>query len=171
TICPSARRSRRWNRPTSSTSAPFISTTRPSFRWLAPRAWRKHIGRIISEESKRADEQNKDQGQPQDPKIVTPSGEPAPPPPPSNRRYIVIGVVVLLAIAAGLFYWHSTYTEDTDDAQVDGNLYQISSRIAGHVVAVNVSDNQMVKKGDVLAEIDPADYQVALDQAEADLAA
>jgi len=118
-----------------------------------------------------ADEQNKDQGQPQDPKIVTPSGEPAPPPPPSNRRYIVIGVVVLLAIAAGLFYWHSTYTEDTDDAQVDGNLYQISSRIAGHVVAVNVSDNQMVKKGDVLAEIDPTDYQVALDQAEADLAA
>jgi membrane fusion protein, multidrug efflux system len=98
--------------------------------------------------------------------------EPAPPPPqPSNRRYIVIGVIVLLAIAAGSFYWHSTYTEDTDDAQVDGNLYQISSRIAGHVVAVNVSDNQMVKKGDVLAEMDPTDYQVAVDQAEADLAA
>jgi membrane fusion protein, multidrug efflux system len=116
------------------------------------------------------DDKNKEQGE-QEPKIVTPSGEPAPPPQRSNRRYIVIGVIVLLVIAAGLFYWHSTYTEDTDDAQVDGNLYQISSRIQGHVVAVNVSDNQMVKKGDVLAEIDPTDYQVAVDQAEADLAA
>src|SRR6185437_2051191 len=53
TICPSARRSPRWNRPTSSTSAPFISTTRPSFHWRALLGWRKHIGRIISEESKR----------------------------------------------------------------------------------------------------------------------
>jgi membrane fusion protein (multidrug efflux system) len=117
-----------------------------------------------------ADEQNKDQGQ-QEPKIVTPSGEPAPPaPPPSNRRFIIIGVVVLLVIGAAFFYWRSTYTEDTDDAQVDGNLYQISSRIQGHVVKVDVDDNQMVKAGQVLVEVDPADYQVALDQAEADLA-
>jgi len=109
-----------------------------------------------------ADEQNKEQAQPE------PKSEPAPP---SNRRFIVIGVIVLLVLAGVFFYWRSTFTEDTDDAQVDGNLYQISSRIQGHVVQVNVSDNQMVKKGDVLAEIDPADYQVALDQAEADLAA
>ena len=119
-----------------------------------------------------ADEQNKDQGQASqsDAKSVTPASEAAPPAPASNRRFIVIGVVVLLVIGAVFFYWRSTFTEDTDDAQVDGNLYQISSRIQGHVVQVNVSDNQMVKKGDVLAEIDPADYQVALDQAEADLA-
>ena len=97
--------------------------------------------------------------------------QPEPPAPPSNRRFIVIGVVVLLVLGAAFFYWRSTFTEDTDDAQVDGNLYQISSRIQGHVVAVNVSDNQMVKKGDVLAEIDPTDYQVTVDQAEADLAA
>jgi len=109
-----------------------------------------------------ADEQNKEQAQPE------PKSEPAPP---SNRRFIVIGVIVLLVLAGVFFYWRSTFTEDTDDAQVDGNLYQISSRIQGHVVKVNVSDNQMVKQGDVLAEIDPADYQVALDQAEADLAA
>ncbi len=118
-----------------------------------------------------AEDQNKEQGQPES-KIVTPSGEPAPAPAqqPSNRRFIVIAVVVLLVIGASFFYWRSTFTEDTDDAQVDGNLYQISSRIQGHVIAVNVSDNQMVKKGDVIAEIDPSDYQVALDQAEADLA-
>jgi membrane fusion protein, multidrug efflux system len=116
-----------------------------------------------------ADEQNKEQGQ--EAKTVTPASEPASPAPSSNRRFIVIGVIVLLVLGAAFFYWRSTFTEDTDDAQVDGNLYQISSRIQGHVIAVNVSDNQMVKKGDMLAEIDPTDYQVAVDQAEADLAA
>ncbi len=116
-----------------------------------------------------ADEQNKEQSQP-DRQSATPAAEPAPPPPPSNRRFIVIGVIALLVIGAVFFYWRSTFTEDTDDAQVDGNLYQISSRIQGHVVNVYVSDNQMVKKGDLLVQVDPADYQVALDQAEADLA-
>jgi membrane fusion protein (multidrug efflux system) len=92
------------------------------------------------------------------------------PPPSSNRRFIVIGVVVLLVLGAAFFYWRSTFTEDTDDAQVDGNLYQVSSRITGHVVKVYVDDNQAVKAGDPLADVDPTDYQVALDQAQADLA-
>jgi membrane fusion protein (multidrug efflux system) len=87
-----------------------------------------------------------------------------------NRRLVVIGVVLLLALAAAFFYWRSTFVEDTDDAQVDGNLYQISSRIAGQVVKVTVDDNQTVQAGQLLAEIDPADYQVALDQAQANLA-
>jgi membrane fusion protein (multidrug efflux system) len=117
-----------------------------------------------------AEDQDKNQGQPES-KIVTPSGEPAPPPPAnSNRRFIVIGVILLLVIGAVFFYWRSTFTEDTDDAQVDGNLYQVSSRITGHVIKVYVDDNQTVNVGDPLAEIDPTDYQVALDQAEADLA-
>jgi len=108
----------------------------------------------------------------QESKIVTPSGEPAPPPPPAsnNRRSIVIVVILLLVLGAAFFYWRSTFTEDTDDAQVDGNLYQVSSRITGHVVKVYVDDNQTVQAGDLLAEIDPTDYQVALDQAKADLA-
>ena len=87
-----------------------------------------------------------------------------------NRRLVVIGVVLLLALAAAFFYWRSTFVEDTDDAQVDGNLYQISSRIAGQVVKVTVDDNQTVQAGQLLAEIDPTDYQVALDQAQANLA-
>jgi membrane fusion protein, multidrug efflux system len=119
-----------------------------------------------------AEDQDKDKGQ-QESKIVTPSGEPAPPAPPppnSNRKSIVIGVVLLLIVAAAFFYWRSTFTEDTDDAQVDGNLYQVSSRITGHVVKVYVDDNQTVQAGQLLAEIDPTDYQVALDQAQADLA-
>jgi len=87
-----------------------------------------------------------------------------------GRTFIVIGVVLLLVLAAVFFYWRSTFTEDTDDAQVDGNLYQISSRISGQVVKVTVDDNQTVQAGQLLAEIDPTDYQVALDQAQANLA-
>jgi membrane fusion protein (multidrug efflux system) len=100
------------------------------------------------------------------------ASEPAPPPPPasSNRKSIVIGVILLLVLGAAFAYWRSTFTEDTDDAQVDGNLYQVSSRITGHVVKVYVDDNQTVTAGQLLAEIDPTDYQVALDQAQADLA-
>ena len=96
--------------------------------------------------------------------------EEAPPPRSSNRRSIVIIVVLLLVVGAIFFYWRSTFTEDTDDAQVDGNLYQVSSRITGHVIKVYVDDNQTVQAGQLLAEIDPTDYQVALDQAEANLA-
>lgn len=88
----------------------------------------------------------------------------------SRRKLIIIAVVVLLAIGAALFYWHSTFTEDTDDAQVDGDLYQVSARVAGQVIKVYVQDNQAVKAGDLIAEIDPKDFQVALEQAQANLA-
>ena len=102
-------------------------------------------------------------------KVVTEAPEP-PPPPSSSRRFIVVGVILLLVLGAVFMYWRSTFTEDTDDAQVDGNLYQVSSRVAGHVVKVYVDDNQTVQAGQLLVEIDPTDYQVALDQAQADLA-
>jgi membrane fusion protein (multidrug efflux system) len=87
----------------------------------------------------------------------------------SRRKLILFAVVALLVIGAGLFYWHSTFTEDTDDAQVDGDLYQVSSRVTGQVIKVYVEDNQKVQAGDLLAEIDPKDYQVALEQAQANL--
>jgi membrane fusion protein (multidrug efflux system) len=88
----------------------------------------------------------------------------------SGRKFIVIAVIILLVIGASIFYWRSTFSEDTDDAQVDGDLYQVSSRVTGQVVKVYVEDNQQVKIGDPIAEIDPRDYQVAVEQAEADLA-
>jgi membrane fusion protein (multidrug efflux system) len=88
----------------------------------------------------------------------------------SGRKFIVIAVIILLAIGAGIFYWRSTFTEDTDDAQVDGDLYQVSSRVTGQVVKVYVEDNQEIQAGQPIAEIDPRDYQVALEQAEANLA-
>ncbi|WP_263384296.1 HlyD family secretion protein [Granulicella arctica] len=98
------------------------------------------------------------------------NNEAEPPAKKSRRRFIIIAVVVLLVLIAGLFYWHSTFSEDTDDAQVDGDLYQISSRIAGQVIKVYVEDNQRVEVGAPIADIDPRDYQVALEQAQARLA-
>ncbi len=99
-----------------------------------------------------------------------PDKEPEPPKKKSNRKWIIIAVVILLVLIAGLFYWRSTFTEDTDDAQVDGNLYQVSSRVAGQVTRVYVSEEQFVNKGDPIAELDPSDFQVALEQAQANLA-
>jgi membrane fusion protein (multidrug efflux system) len=87
----------------------------------------------------------------------------------SGRKFIVIAVIILLVIGAGIFYWRSTFSEDTDDAQVDGDLYQVSSRVTGQVIKVYVEDNQEIKVGDPIAEIDPRDYQVALEQAQANL--
>jgi membrane fusion protein (multidrug efflux system) len=88
----------------------------------------------------------------------------------ARRKFIIIVVVLLLVLVAGFFYWRSTLTEDTDDAQVDGDLYQVSARVSGQIIKVNVTDNQEIKQGDVIADIDPRDYQVALEQAEAQLA-
>jgi membrane fusion protein (multidrug efflux system) len=94
----------------------------------------------------------------------------APPKNNSTRRLIIIAVVAVLVIGAALFYWRSTFTEDTDDAQVNGNLYQVSSRVTGQVIHVDVEEEQFVHVGDPIAEIDPKDSQVALEQAEANLA-
>ena len=88
-----------------------------------------------------------------------------------RRRTLIIIIAVVVVIAAGLLLWRylSSY-ESTDDAQADVHLYPVSARISGYVIAVNVNDNQWVNKGDVLVEIDPTDYQVALAQAQANLA-
>lgn len=94
-------------------------------------------------------------------------------PPPKNnstKKLIGLAVVLVLIIGAALFYWRSTYSEDTDDAQVDGNLYQVSSRVSGQVIHVDVEEQQFVHAGDPIAEVDPKDYQVALEQAQANLA-
>ena len=90
--------------------------------------------------------------------------------PQSRRRGIVIVVVVILVLAAVGIWWRSTYSESTDDAQVNGHLLQVSSRIAGQVAKVYVDENQVVKAGDLIAELDPSDYKVAVENAEAALA-
>lgn len=92
------------------------------------------------------------------------------PVPPTRKRFFIIGAVVLVLLGVGLYWWHSTYYESTDDAQIDGNLVQISARIKGYISKVNVQDNQQVQQGQVLVEIDPRDAQASLEQAEGSLA-
>jgi membrane fusion protein, multidrug efflux system len=85
------------------------------------------------------------------------------------RNRLIIGGIVALALLVGLLlYFHNR--ESTDDAQVDGHITPIASKIYGRISKVFVTDNQQVKAGQVLAQIDPADYQAAVDQAKAALA-
>jgi membrane fusion protein (multidrug efflux system) len=88
-----------------------------------------------------------------------------------RRRRLLIVVTSLAVIVVAVFLWRylSSY-ESTDDAQADVHLYPVSARVSGYVIAVNVDDNQWVQKGTVLVEIDPKDYEVAVSQAQANLA-
>jgi membrane fusion protein (multidrug efflux system) len=79
----------------------------------------------------------------------------------------IIGAVILMG-AIG-FWLYSRGYESTDDAQVDGHLNGVTARIDGDVKGVNVEENQSVKAGDLLVEFDPRDYQVAVEQAQAQL--
>jgi len=88
---------------------------------------------------------------------------------PRLRMFLIIGFIVLLV--AGFFLWrYFTSYEDTDDAQIDGYLNSISARISGHVTRLLIQDNQYVDAGTPLVQIDPTDYQVALERAKADYA-
>ncbi|MEN3339868.1 MAG: rane fusion protein multidrug efflux system [Acidobacteriota bacterium] len=80
----------------------------------------------------------------------------------------VVAVVLLAAIV--FFVWRSSGKQSTDDAQIDGHITQVSARVGGTVVKVNVTDNQVVAAGAVLVELDPGDYQVAVERAKAELA-
>ena len=88
---------------------------------------------------------------------------------PKVWRLLIVGGVVLVAVLAGLFFYYHN-RESTDDAQVDGHITPIASKIYGRVAQVMVDDNQPVKAGQVLVKIDPRDYQASLDQAKAQLA-
>jgi len=81
---------------------------------------------------------------------------------------IFAGLVLIVAV---FFLWRylASY-ESTDDAQIDGHVNSVSARVSGHVLKLNVQDNQYVEKGTVLVEIDPADYEVAVAQARAEYA-
>jgi membrane fusion protein, multidrug efflux system len=81
---------------------------------------------------------------------------------------VVFTLVVVALLLVGWFWWDSRHWESTDDAEIDGHIYPINARVAGQVVKVNYDDGQVVHKGDLLVQIDPTDYQVALDRAKAD---
>ncbi len=95
--------------------------------------------------------------------------KPAPWQRPGFRKLMFASAVVLVIVGVVLFlYYHNR--ESTDDAEVDAHLAPISARVSGDVVAVLVNDNQRVKAGDILVQIDPRDYQARVDQAKAALA-
>jgi membrane fusion protein, multidrug efflux system len=85
---------------------------------------------------------------------------------PRARLILLVAGLMIVVGAIALWRYVSSY-ESTDDAQVDGHINSISARISGHVAKLNVLDNQYVEAGTVLVEIDPTDYQVALDRAKA----
>jgi membrane fusion protein (multidrug efflux system) len=89
-----------------------------------------------------------------------------------KAKWILILIPIILAIAG---YWiYQAYfagRESTDDAQIDGHINPVASKVAGHVVSINVEDNQFVKAGTVIVQIDPRDYKVSLEKSMADLAA
>jgi len=87
---------------------------------------------------------------------------------PRTKRLLFAGGLVVLAAIVGLFLYYRN-RESTDDAQVDGHITQISSKVYGRVAEVLVNDNQAVKAGQILVKLDPRDYQAALDQAKAQL--
>jgi membrane fusion protein (multidrug efflux system) len=88
-----------------------------------------------------------------------------------GRAFLIFFIILGVIAIGGLLFWlHARQFETTDDAQVDAHLNAISARVDGTIVRVYVEDNQTVKPGDPLVDLDPRDYQIALDQALAQLA-
>jgi len=81
----------------------------------------------------------------------------------------VVLALAIVAISIPLYRYYTAW-ESTDDAQIDGYIYPVSSRVTGYVTRVTVDDNQYVEAGTVLAQLDPKDYQVALANSKATLA-
>jgi membrane fusion protein (multidrug efflux system) len=85
-----------------------------------------------------------------------------------RAKTLVFLAILIALVAVGWYWWNSRRWESTDDAQIDGHIYPISARVGGQVVKVSAEDGQFVHKGDVLVQIDPTDYKVAVDRAQAD---
>jgi len=95
--------------------------------------------------------------------------------PPPRKKKAMRAYLMLAALAGGvlaIYFIHSYMTRDevaTDDAQVDSDVVPVSARVAGVVLKMHVTDNQEVKAGQLIAEIDPADYNAKVVAAQADL--
>jgi membrane fusion protein (multidrug efflux system) len=88
-----------------------------------------------------------------------------------RRRFAALGIVVALVVIGGGAYWFITRNDvSTDDAFIDGNVVQVAPRISGTVLTLDVTDNQTVRRGDVLLTLDPRDDEVAVKNAQAALA-
>ena len=88
----------------------------------------------------------------------------------AGRNIVLVLVAIIVVVGGIVLYRHLAAWESTDDAEIDGYIYPISSRITGYVTRVMVDDNQYVKAGTVLVRLDPEDYDVAVANAKATLA-
>ncbi len=87
-----------------------------------------------------------------------------------KKRVIVPSVTAIIFLIFGIYFTiHSIFYQSTDDAFVEGHIVSIAPRVEGPVLKLLIDDNQLVKKGDLLLEIDPKDYEVKLQQAKAKL--
>lgn len=89
-----------------------------------------------------------------------------------KKAFLIVGFVVLIGLIAGYFYsgYRKTHVS-TDDAFIDGNIHTIAAKIDGTVREISVTDNQSVNKGDLLLEIDPADYSARFREASSSVGA
>jgi membrane fusion protein (multidrug efflux system) len=107
------------------------------------------------------------------PPLVPPVGDKKPEPVTRGRgrAFTIFFVVLLIAAGVGIYFWlQSREFESTDDAEVEAHLNSISSRVDGSITHVYVDNNQIVKAGDPLVDLDPRDFQVTIDQTRAQLA-
>jgi membrane fusion protein (multidrug efflux system) len=88
-----------------------------------------------------------------------------------SRPWLLAAGAALVAVVGFVAWRYLSPTVSTDDAQVAGHVSPISARVGGSIKAVHVADNQAVKANDILIEIDPRDFELAVARAEADLAA
>ena len=88
----------------------------------------------------------------------------------AKKRVIVPSITAVIFLICGIFYViHSVYYKSTDDAFIEGHVITVAPRVAGPVLKLNIEDNQEVKKGDLLLEIDPKDYEAKLKETKAKL--
>jgi len=88
----------------------------------------------------------------------------------SRRITLAVAAFLVMLAAVAVWLWRTWGRESTDDAQIDARVTQVAPRVAGTVTRVAVNDNQRVDAGAVLIELDPRDYEVAVDKARAELA-
>jgi membrane fusion protein, multidrug efflux system len=87
-----------------------------------------------------------------------------------RRGLWILVLFILVAASVGYFaYKHYSTWEETDDAQIDGHINPVAARVGGTILSVKIADDMVVKKGDLLIQIDPKDYQVAFSRAQAEL--
>ena len=110
---------------------------------------------------------------------ATPATQPSPPPAPARSgrarrprrlKWIIVAIVVVIAAFFGLRYWHEeSLFVTTENAYVQANQVEITAQVSGTIQKVYVQDQQQVKAGDPLFDIDPANYELALQRANAQL--